>query len=258
MNFQFYWNKINSDYFRIKVTLKYILLLIINRFYSPKELETKDIPIIINNRNRLEYLEMLIHSLEERGYYNIYIIDNASTYPPLLDYYTNKCQYKVFRLNENVGYTALWDMGLIKQFRGNYFVYTDSDVVLADSCPKNILQVLLDFLKTHPNIHKVGPALEINDLPEYNKARVLKTELKFWKCKISENPPAYKACIDTTFALHRPWAFKHMGIFYSQIRVGYPYVAKHMPWYEDLKNLSNESLFYRQNVNMQSTWYTNQ
>lgn len=258
MKFQFYLNKINSEYFRIKVRLKYILLLIINRIYSPKKFDVKGIPIIINNRNRLSYMEMLICSLEKRGYYNIYIIDNNSTYPPLLDFYDNRCKYKVFRLKKNVGYTALWDTGLIKKFRNNYFVYTDSDVVFTDDCPENILEVLLDFLIKYPGIHKVGPALEISNLPDCNRERVLKAESGFWKCKISEFPQAYKACIDTTFALHRPWTFKHMGIFYPQIRVGYPYVMKHMPWYEDSNSLSEESLYYKQNVNTQSTWYTNQ
>lgn len=42
----------------------------------------KNIPIIINNFNRLTCLQRLIASLEVRGYHNIYIIDNNSTYPP--------------------------------------------------------------------------------------------------------------------------------------------------------------------------------
>lgn len=257
MNLQICLNKFNSEYFRIKCTLKYVLLLIISRIFYPKTLDIKKIPIIINNRNRLEYLEMLINSLEKKGYFNIFIIDNNSTYPPLLEFYDNRCSYKVFRLKRNVGYTALWDTGLIKKFRKNYFVYTDSDVVLTDECPDDILQVLLAFLKKYPGVHKVGPALEISDLPRCNKERVLKVESKFWEHQISEKPVAYKACIDTTFALHRPWSFKHMGIFYSQIRVGSPYTAKHMPWYEDPENLSKESLYYKQNANMQSTWYSN-
>ena len=35
---------------------------------------SKDIPIIINNFNRLTYLKSLINSLTSRGYHNIYIL----------------------------------------------------------------------------------------------------------------------------------------------------------------------------------------
>ena len=76
--------------------------LIFALIYPSKITNAKQIPIIINNRNRYEYLIQLIASLEKRGYTNIYIIDNDSSYPPLLDYYNN-CKYEIFRLGENVG-----------------------------------------------------------------------------------------------------------------------------------------------------------
>ena len=76
-------------------------------------MDYKSIPIIINNYNRLTSLKILISSLEKMGYKNLFIIDNASTYPPLLEYY-NTCPYKVFRLNNNVGYLALWKTDMIQ------------------------------------------------------------------------------------------------------------------------------------------------
>lgn len=79
----------------------------------------KEIPIIINNFNRLTTLCLLIEALEKRGYSNIYIIDNASTYPPLLEYY-NKCPYTVFRLTENLGFKALWKSHLNKKLCNDY------------------------------------------------------------------------------------------------------------------------------------------
>ncbi len=47
-----------------------------------KKLPYKDIPIVINNYNRLEYVEKLIKSLQSRGYNNIHILDNDSTSMP--------------------------------------------------------------------------------------------------------------------------------------------------------------------------------
>ena len=74
-----------------------------------------DIPIIINNRNRLTFLQELIESLEAKGYRNIFIIDNNSNYQPLLNYYES-CPYKIFRLDKNIGYLALWKTNIYKHF----------------------------------------------------------------------------------------------------------------------------------------------
>ena len=62
-----------------------------------------DTPIIINNYNRLEYLKDLIAWLESAGMKKIYIIDNLSTYPPLLEFY-KKIKYTVFKLDKNYVY----------------------------------------------------------------------------------------------------------------------------------------------------------
>lgn len=108
------------------------------RMFGKKILNIKDVPIIINNFNRLEYLLKLINSLTSRGYNNIYIIDNASTYPPLLDYY-EKTPYPVFKLKENIGYLALWKTNIFKKFKNSYYVYTDSDMEIEDFCPDDFM-----------------------------------------------------------------------------------------------------------------------
>lgn len=97
------------------------------KIFGSKKINYKDIPIIINNYNRLEMLTKLIHSLENKGYHNLYIIDNQSTYPPLLEYYT-RLPYPVYMLNKNVGHLSLWETGIFKQFKDSYYAYTDSDL----------------------------------------------------------------------------------------------------------------------------------
>ena len=75
----------NQDFQRSKeLFLKWFIPEIKKRFLGVKRINYKDIPIIINNYNRLEMLTKLIHGLENKGYHNLYIIDNQSTYPPLL------------------------------------------------------------------------------------------------------------------------------------------------------------------------------
>ena len=75
---------------------------------SPSRFKSgKEIPIIINNFNRLSSLLRLIDALTSCGYTRIYILDNASTYPPLLSYYES-CPFEVIRLGRNLGFKALW------------------------------------------------------------------------------------------------------------------------------------------------------
>ena len=80
---------------------------LMERMCPSKISDAHDIPIIINNYNRLTMLKKLIDSLTSRGYTNIVILDNQSAYPPLLEWYA-KCQFEVIRLPKNYGFKALW------------------------------------------------------------------------------------------------------------------------------------------------------
>lgn len=216
------------------------------------------IPIIINNRNRLFYLKQQIQSLEERGYTNIFIIDNASTYPPLLEYYTKECPYKIYRLDRNLGHLALWQSGLIKYFRKEYFVYTDPDVIPIENCPNDFMEKFLSIMEKYPLLEKVGFSLKIDDLPDTfaKKDTVIDWEKQFWKKRIAGNPPLYKAAIDTTFALYKPYYLVGGNLRSPHIRVGEPYQAKHMPWYNDSTHISEEELYYIQHCETFTHWTT--
>jgi hypothetical protein len=229
---------------RLFYIMEFILVADINDF--------KSIPIIINNRNRYSCLLRLIAFLKQNGYHNIYIIDNASTYPPLLDFY-KKCECKIFYLSENVGYLALWETDIYKEFVGHYYVYTDPDVVPIDECPDDFIQYFFKILKSRPFAQKVGFSLQINDIPEcYNKKEdVIKHEKQFW---VKKNGNYYFAAIDTTFALYRPWAKGPANFYYEHIRTDYPYTARHLPWYVDSSNLSSEDIYYLNNVKSSTHW----
>src|SRR6185369_12325603 len=69
--------------------------------------EAWNVPIVLNNRNRYTYLKALVNWLSDAGYKNIFILDNDSDYPELLDYYKHT-PAKVIYLKENMGYMALW------------------------------------------------------------------------------------------------------------------------------------------------------
>jgi hypothetical protein len=218
-----------------------------------KPINPYDIPIVINNRNRLTFLLQLISFLDNAGYKNIIILDNLSTYPSLLEFYKTT-KYKVILLNENMGYTALEKISLYKKIRKNYFVYTDSDVVPITECPSDFLCYFKTILKKHSFVQKVGFSLKIDDLPDYfkDKSKVIQWEKNFFLNRIEND--LFLAPIDTTFALHRPYAFISTRGIFKMIRTGYPYVARHMPWYNDSSNLSEEELFYVNSVEIGTQW----
>lgn len=213
----------------------------------------KNIPIIINNFNQLTYLKKLVSFLEEKGYNNIYIIDNASTYPQLLEYYSTS-KHEVIYLKENIGYKALWETSLFKKFRNSYYVYTDPDVLPIEDCPDNFLEYFYNLLQKYKRAQKVGFSLKIDDLPSCfkNKGQVIKWEKNFWNKELDTN--IYSAPIDTTFALYRPFAHGEANFVELNIRTGYPYQARHLPWYNNSEKLTDEQLYYISQCNKITHW----
>jgi hypothetical protein len=224
---------------------------IIIGFIIPK-VDSKTIPIVINNRNRLTFLKQLVDSLVERGYSNLIVLDNDSTYPALLEYYKS-FPGKVIYLHKNLGYKALSKIVLYKEIRRGYYVYTDPDVVPIDECPEDFMQTFYQIMKKHPSIMKVGFSLKIDDLPDCyeKKQKVIDHEAQFWKSEIDDN--CYLAQVDTTFALHRPYS-KISTFRAKMIRVGYPYELHHLPWYLDSKNLPEEELYYIEHASIGGHW----
>lgn len=235
----------------------YSLACLLKNFISniDQVINPKKIPIIINNFNKVTYLKRLITSLEKKGYTNIYIIDNASTYKPLLEYYLT-CPYKIFYLEENNGHKALWKSSIINKFRKKFFVYTDPDLEVPDECPDDFMKLFLKSLLKYNKAQKIGFSLKIDDLADcYDyKQEVIQWESQFFKNKVCN---LYKAEIDTTFALYRPYAKDEHTSNIISFRTAYPYEIKHLPWYEDSANLTEEEIFYltnkKRNIGMWSS-----
>ncbi len=244
-------NPIKFLYYRLLASYIYLIEIL-----KPSKIrDYKKIPIIINNFNRLDTMKQLIASLEKRGYSNIYIIDNLSSYPPLLEYYKTS-KYPIFRLDKNIGMNALWGSGLIEKFRNDYFVYTDSDIVPLEECPDDFLLFFLQVLKKHRLAQKVGFSLKIDDLPDCYAMKdvVISVEKDYYRYQHEEM--LYWAPIATTFALYRPRAKRIHGNYYIEMyRTAYPYVARHLPWYMDSKNPDEENSYYL-NQKLVATWYS--
>lgn len=214
--------------------------------------ELNSIPIIINNFNRLHYLKLLLESLESFNFKNIIILDNHSTYPPLLEYYQT-CPYKVHRLQENLGFLALWKSNLYDEFYSkSYYILTDPDVIPDSNCPKEFIQHFYNLLQEHPELDKVGFSLRIDNLPDCydRKKQVIEVEEPYWKEKVDNK--YYKAPIDTTFALYRPGV--KGGFWLNAGRTLPPFSALHLPWYEDSNNIDEETAYYRNQAVYSKNW----
>ncbi|MGV8135501.1 MAG: hypothetical protein AB2L20_09825 [Mangrovibacterium sp.] len=221
--------------------------------FPSKIKDPKKIPIIINSYNRLTCLQRLISALEQRGYSNIWIIDNASTYPPLLKFYDH-CPYHVFRLKKNTGHLALWKTPVYKKFINDFYAYTDSDVVPSDQCPDDFMSVFLDTLKQYKFAKKAGFSLRIDNLPDHfeKKKEVMEWEKQYFEKRVSSL--LYRAPIDTTFALYRPRAKGGSNAYIPMYRTASPYEAEHIPWYADSKNLTPEDLYYIKSSSTSTMW----
>lgn len=217
------------------------------------------LPIFIVSYNRLVYMQSLLKWLNDAGYKRIIIVDNSSTYPPLITFLQN-CPYKVEFLEENWGHLAVWKCGRFDHIlRSEYYVVTDCDIVPESTCPADVIEYFYSLLRHFPQLTKVGFSLRIDDLPEcfVNRETVIEWEKKFWRKKFP-NTTLFKAAIDTTFALYRPGIFPDNRKWWASGRADYPYIAQHMPWYEDSSNLSEETLYYQSIIKAGSShWLTN-
>ncbi len=200
--------------------------------------------------NRLHMMRQLCEQLTESGLEAV-IIDNASTYPPLLLWYEMECPYEVIHMDKNYGHQVAWTQNLIGDDK--YYIVTDHDLDLS-GIPSDWVEVLKGGLIENEDVIKCGLSLRINDLPEneYTK-EVIRWETKYW-----ERPKRwdmwYVSEIDTTLAMYdrdRPFGHLPNDRFFSAVRSGEPYTAKHLPWYNTKESIEAdpEEKYYQETVN---------
>lgn len=208
--------------------------------------------VVINNRDRLSTTRQLVEDLLERNTEEIWIIDNASTYPPLLDWYEHVPeQVRVLRYH-NGGHLALWSLGVINEIKEDWVFYTDSDIELNPNMPKDYQRIMLDTAEQHGHV-KIGCAIAIDDIPEHYWLRnqVLRNEHRWWTDAVAEN--VYRADTDTTFNLNRKVDQ------FASIRIAGDFTCRHKPWYVDINNLDEEEQYYYDHYDGWSlTQYTKQ
>jgi hypothetical protein len=215
-----------------------------------------DIPVFLISFNRVTYLSMLVTWLEAHGYSNIQIVDNASTYPPLLDYLRSS-PHKVHYLNNNMGHLAVWTCGrFTSELSTSYYIVSDCDILPVEQCPGDAVWHFQQVLEMYPEVTKVGFSLRIDDLPDSYvfKDEVINWEAQYWQKEIA--PELFAAPIDTTFALYRPGIYPSQKKWWTALRTGAPYTARHLPWYQNSQELSDEEQYYQRSAEALSTHWS--
>lgn len=202
-------------------------------------------PVFIVARDRLSHLRRTIASLSRLRDVDIHIVDHGTTHAETLEWLAFDCPWTVhYAGNRRVH--DLWtdeDNFAFRRIAGDRqpYVVTDPDVDLS-RCPENLIELCLDVLSRYPGLSKVGPGLALDDLPDTPlaaKARAWETQ--FWQSQLEPN--LYDAPIDTTFAVYQPLRRRPNWSLSPAARLGYPNVARHLPWYELL--LNDELRYYR-------------
>ena len=205
----------------------------------------KDIPIFICNFNRFGPTKRLVESLLSRNYTNIIILDNASEYPALLEWYAT-CPAKVHRFPTNEGQGTLKRIPDYQHIINNQlYVYSDSDVIPVDEAPVDFIDHMAEIMR-EKHIPKLGLSLKYDDLPDCykHKQEVMNhesviTRLPFFDHKYCR---IYKFPVDTTFAVCGTPLCDYDGRAW---RTGWPYSARHAPWYYDSNNLPEDEQVMR-------------
>jgi len=216
--------------------------------------ETFNLPIFINCRDRLGCLQQLVDWLLAAGYRRIFLLDNASTYPPLLAYYEDIIQdgrVTVVHFSRNFGHRSIWLTRLLERLDiTTPYVYTDPDVLPVEDCPKGIVARLYQILRRYPFLAKVGAGLKTDDLPPTRVSmQIAQGQAAYRQVPVEEE--LYYAACDTTFALYAP--IRHYTLS-PAMRTGGRLLLRHLPWYLDPQHLPEDEAYYIAHADASSTF----
>ena len=199
-------------------------------------------------RDRVSYAKRCLEAIMEADL-NPVIVDQGSTWPPALEWLGWLESRGVTVLRHGGGHPReIWDWGPFRALCGDdWYLVTDCDVVPSEDCPADWPARLVQVLDGCPGFRKIGLGLRLDRIPEHYRWRenVIRWEANYWQNELSDG--VYAANTDTTLAVYRPSGGGFGGIDGS-LRTGHPYVADHLPWYEDLGSLDEELRWYHEHA----------
>jgi len=234
--------------------------------YSPPPLKG-GIPVYIISFNQVTYLRNMVRQLRrlEVKLSDIHVVDNQSTFPPLLDYLSELegQGHRVHRMPRNLGPRGIFEpeSGLNLP---EVFAVTDPDLQFSDTTPLTFREDMLQ-IAGWCGVWKCGCALTLSDRDQFldgdysGGKTIAEWEKAYWVDPIPGWPSSlggrpvtargtvYRASVDTTFAVYVRDRI-HSG-FLEAVRVAECFEARHLPWYataEEVKSGgSSEPLLLR-------------
>ena len=202
-------------------------------------------PIFLTNMNRLTTCKKMVNDLFRlNGNSNITIIDNNSTYEPLLDWYKEvENDIKIIRLHANHGPWVFFNGGFWQIKEDQYYIYSDADIEINPNMPYNWQEILKEHIEKYDR--KASLALRIDDIPDhYPYKKIINNHQSIcWYTTEEEN--VYKAITDMTFTMDQ----KTKGYRYESVRLSGNFACRHIPWYIDFNNISEEEVYYLEHIN---------
>jgi len=212
------------------------------------------VPVFIISFNRLGCLRKLVEWLASAELAEPVIVDNGSTYRPLLDWFAQvRGSIAIQAFPDNYGPYRVWEQRLFATHTSPeqpFYVVTDPDIVPIPECPKDAIPRLIDTWN-QLRCPKVGLSLRLDTIPD-----TLPTgrDIRGWETTLQSDlggdggggapvPRHYTSLLDTTFQVnHRdvlPPSYGSTGI-----RLAPPYQADHLGWNLDPQRLSDEDKYY--------------
>ena len=204
-------------------------------------LRKQNVSALIIAYNLVTYVRMMVNQLKQ--YTNdIIVVDNCSTFPPLLEFYQNEFKGSLLRRVRNEGH---WVAGSppIQSVLPRWYILTDPDIKLPPTMPPNWVDTWQKIAE-RDNVYKIGCALDCTgamirtDVLHMGKT-ITQWEAAFWATKVTEEENKeeeeegknhnviYAAMIDTTFCLMN----RGSTDIKKQYRMAGACTAKHLPWY---------------------------
>lgn len=227
------------------------------------------VPFITNTFNNPSYLKNTVEQLTNIGVDGIIIIDNNSSYPPMIDLLRELSKdFLVLMKDYNSGPRDLFMKVEMFGSLPQIFYLTDPDMAGFNNFPDNFHEVFCDSLNRF-NVARVGSALLL-DMEEENildvesqfftQMSIRNWEQQFYNSIAGETidgQTVYHAPIDTTFCLYDKDRMNYgNGFLYDinwnmahpTVRVGGHYTLEHLGWRKNPPVAEDERKFYLENL----------
>lgn len=190
---------------------------------------------LIIGYNQITYIKDMVKQLEKYTS-DIVVVDNASDFPPLLNYYANDFKYTLLRQKTNRGHTVFEDDS-IQKLMGDIYILTDPDLKFNPDLPDTFIKDLVD-ISNYYNSFRTGFALCI-DADDLRTDINISGEKNFWKNRLIYPPnpfiELYRAELDTTFSLVNRRNHYRPGCG-GGIRIAGNFTCIHRPWHKNYRD----------------------